>query len=769
MSRNTAGLFLLMALVFLAFGVCLFAADGSSAPVPLRRFALVAGSNNGGPGKVRLKYATSDAIAFASVMADLGGVKDADMILLVDPDLVSFKDGLRKVRRMVGESPGSDERRELIIYYSGHSDETGLILGPEILSYDELRRQIGEVKADVRVAVLDSCASGALTRTKGGVWRPAFLLDASSDMKGHAFLTSSSAEESAQESDRIGASFFTHYLISGLRGAADVTGDGLVTLNEAYAFAFQETLASTEKTQYGPQHPAYDINLTGSGDLVLTDLRNASAGLAVSEDVSGRMYVRDERGLLAVELNKLAGQRVDLGLEPGVYEVVLDRKDARYRSGARIIAGSRATLAFADFKAFTVDRTVPRGDDGAEIGNTGGGDEGEKRNVPDGVHFSFLPEVFGGLFASTTDRTVSFNLLIGSSANLNGFELGGLANTEAQTMSGFQAAGLANLVRGRVNGVQLAGLGNMGGETRYFQGAGILNYVTGSFEGYQSSGVGNVVMEGTSGAQTAGIFNYDRGDVTGVSVAGITTLIYGGLNGVQVSACYNMTMEDSVGAQVTGGFNYSRTFFTGVQFGGIGNYSRELSGVQIGIVNISDSVNGAQIGLVNIAGYVKGTQVGLFNYSRLMDGIPVGLITYEEAGLQVLETWYDTENALNVGIKLGSRYVYTLLAASFVPDSDPLEWSYGIGFGAHVPFGSFFLDADLACHSLHEGSSEWYVTRRGNVLGQARLTVGIPIFRFAVIAGVAADIYVPNLSTESDGTRTEHTHLLPRLFCGIQI
>ncbi len=768
MSRSTAGLLLLMAFVFFASGVCVFAADGSSAPVPLRRFALVAGSNNGGPRKVRLKYATSDAIAFASVMGELGGVKDSDMILLVDPDLVSFKAGLRKVRRMVGESMGNDERRELVIYYSGHSDETGLILGPETLSYDELRRQIGEVQADVRVAVLDSCASGALTRTKGGVWRPAFLLDASSDMKGHAFLTSSSAEESAQESDRIGASFFTHYLISGLRGAADVTGDGLVTLNEAYAFAFQETLASTEKTQYGPQHPAYDINLTGSGDLVLTDLRNASAGLAVSEDVSGRMYVRDERGLLAVELNKLAGQRVDLGLEPGVYEVVLDKKDARFRSGARIVAGSRATLAFADFKAFSVDRTVPRGDDGAEAGNIGG-DDGVKRNAPEGVHFSFLPEVFDGLFASTADRTVSFNLLIGSSANLNGFELGGLANTEAQTMSGFQAAGLANLVRGRVDGVQLAGLGNMGGDTRFFQGAGVLNYVTGNFEGYQASGVGNIVMEGTSGAQTAGLFNYDRGDVTGFTMASVTCLVYGGLNGAQVSGCYNLTMEDSTGAQVTGGFNYSRTFFKGAQVGAIGNYSRELSGVQIGLINISDSVIGAQIGLVNIAGNVRGTQVGLFNYARLIDGVPVGLITYEEAGLQVLETWYDTENSLHAGIKLGSRYVYTLLTASFVPDSDPLEWSYGIGFGAHVPFGSFFLEADLACHSLHEGPSKWYVTQRGNVLGQARLAVGIPIFRFALIAGVAADIYLPDLSTESDGTRTESTHLLPRLFFGFQI
>ena len=43
-----------------------------------------------------------------------------------------------------------------------------------------------------------------------------------------AFLTSSAETESAQESDRIRASYFTHYLISGFRGAADLSGDGSI-------------------------------------------------------------------------------------------------------------------------------------------------------------------------------------------------------------------------------------------------------------------------------------------------------------------------------------------------------------------------------------------------------------------------------------------------------------------------------------------------------------------------------------------------------------
>src|SRR5690606_36167304 len=99
-------------------------------------------------------------------------------------------------------------RTELILYYSGHSDERGLLLGDARMSYALLRAQIEAVSADVRVIILDSCASGALTRHKGGAHVPGFLQDASTRVSGQAILTSSSADEAAQESDRLQASFF---------------------------------------------------------------------------------------------------------------------------------------------------------------------------------------------------------------------------------------------------------------------------------------------------------------------------------------------------------------------------------------------------------------------------------------------------------------------------------------------------------------------------------------------------------------------------------
>src|SRR5690606_40141662 len=106
----------------------------------------------------------------------------------------------------------------------GRSTDESLLWGGEQLDYLELRQALRALPADVVVAILDACASGAFTRMKGGALRPAFLPSTAAPIRGHAYLTSSAADEVAQESDRIGGSFFTHHLLAGLRGAADAKG-----------------------------------------------------------------------------------------------------------------------------------------------------------------------------------------------------------------------------------------------------------------------------------------------------------------------------------------------------------------------------------------------------------------------------------------------------------------------------------------------------------------------------------------------------------------
>jgi hypothetical protein len=327
-----------------------------------RRFVLAAGANSGGHERVTLRYAVSDAAQFGDVMVKMGGVEPADYLLLEDPNLLEVHGALDQMRRQVSTSLEDGGRTEVLFYYSGHADEEGLLLGEERLAYGQLREMMDEVPADVRITVLDACASGAITRIKGGQRRQAFLVDDSSDMQGYAFLTSSSADEAAQESDQIGSSFFTHYLVSGMRGAADVSGDGLVSLTEAYEFAFDETLASTTETRGGAQHPAYEIGLTGTGDVVMTDLREVSAALVLTEELNGRFYVRNTNRQLVVELFKPAGRTVELGLEPGSYSVYMTREEELFLGDSTLAEGDRVALVPTDFQMVERAPTTVRGE-----------------------------------------------------------------------------------------------------------------------------------------------------------------------------------------------------------------------------------------------------------------------------------------------------------------------------------------------------------------------------------------------------------------------
>lgn len=331
------------------------------APVHVRRFALVAGANDGGAGRVTLRFAVQDARSFADVLSELGGVAREDILLLEDPDVSTLLSTLSGFAPRM-QAAGEVDRVELVFYYSGHSDEEGLLLGNERLGYRELRSLVDGLPADVRIVVLDSCASGTLTRLKGGVRRAPFLIDASSKVKGHAFLTSSSEDEVAQESDRVGGSFFTHYLVSGLRGAADQSGDGKVTLNEAYHYAFQETLRRTERSAAGPQHASYDIRLVGTGDLVMTDLRAGAADLELAPSLRGRVLVRDADGTLLAEVRKIDGRARVLSVPPGDYRVHVEEEEGKVRGTAVALAhGGRAVVEPGALEEVELEPTVARG------------------------------------------------------------------------------------------------------------------------------------------------------------------------------------------------------------------------------------------------------------------------------------------------------------------------------------------------------------------------------------------------------------------------
>ncbi len=366
MSKKGLCTFLVL-FVIQGFALSVEQEDQNADPSVIQRFVVAVGANNGGEEREQLKYALSDAKSFLKVFHDLGGVTRENSLFLAEPDMKSLFTELGQFQAKIEESRPQYKRLEFFFYYSGHSDDKSILLGEERVSYEDLREVINSVDADVRIAILDSCSSGAFTRIKGGKKRQPFLLDTAYDMKGYAFMSSSSATEVSQESDYINGSFFTHYLVSGLRGAADVTQDGRVTLNEAYQFAFNETLSQTTKTLSGPQHPNTQIQLSGRGDVVLTDIRQSPALLVLLPDLVGNIFIHDKNNLLVVELTKPLGRRIELGLEEGKYRIINIIEGQVYESSVHLEKEKECMLDSEEFVETDKVYTTPRGDRDVKI------------------------------------------------------------------------------------------------------------------------------------------------------------------------------------------------------------------------------------------------------------------------------------------------------------------------------------------------------------------------------------------------------------------
>lgn len=441
----------------------------SFADEPVERFAVIVGANDGGGDRPQLKYAVKDADTIRGVFRSMGGLSSSGHVYLADPAADAVREAIAAVGGKAAQARAGGARVEFFFFYSGHADENGLLLSGEAIPYREVRSAVEGVDANVRVVILDACSSGAITRSKGGRRKPPFMVDESHHVTGHAFLTASAPDEAAQESDHIELSFFTHFLVSGLRGAADRSGDGKVTLTEAYQFAFDETLRRTENTVGGAQHPGYDIQLAGQGDLVLTDVRLHDAELAFDANIDGRLFVRDANGSLVAELFKPGGRSISLGLMPQRYEVSLAREGRFYVAEVTLQKGRVASLALGAFEE----------SEAAESAANSKGDSGPNYEYL-AVGFDLFPFVGTSSSASRDAvRHISFNLGGGYSAGIAGAELAAGVNINRDFMHGAQLAGGVNYVGETVKGVQVAGGVNfVGRRATGLQIAGGANYAT---------------------------------------------------------------------------------------------------------------------------------------------------------------------------------------------------------------------------------------------------------------------------------------------------
>jgi len=302
-------------------------------------YALLVGSNVGGPGQADLRYAESDTERVWEVLTSLGGYAHDRVERLLHPTAAQLVAALERVRERVATLSQRGEQSRFFFYYSGHARADGLNLVDSQLPLHELRARIEALPATLSIVVLDACQSGAFSRPKGASRATDFSFNSVERLNtaGIAVIASSNERELSQESDALHSSYFTHHWLVGLRGGGDHNHDGRVTLSEAYQYAYNHTLATTAETAVGEQHVTLETNLRGQDDVPLTQPAAARARLRVPAEVEGRVLVQTlPSWSVMAELDKPRGESVLLALPVGDYAVTLRRAEHVSRCSLRL-------------------------------------------------------------------------------------------------------------------------------------------------------------------------------------------------------------------------------------------------------------------------------------------------------------------------------------------------------------------------------------------------------------------------------------------------
>jgi hypothetical protein len=320
------------------------------------RYAVVAGTNEGAPGRPKLWFAEKDAERFHRALHELGGFDEERVVLVRGPRAGAFRDALATSEARIAAARARGERALLVVYFSGHAGPGGLEFGPDRVGYDELRAAMARSSADARVVIVDACEAGALTQVKGATASAAVdfpLPDAA--VEGTAFIASTALGEAAQESAQLGGSFFTHHLDVAMRGAGDADEDGQITLGEAFRYTAARTVSGTTATAQGPQHPTYDFRMSGRGDVVLADLRRAEAHLRLPADPGALYVLRGPREWLAEIQAGPAPLR--LAMPAGRFDVERRSRDGRARGEVTLARGEERVLPLLQPTRYEVARS----------------------------------------------------------------------------------------------------------------------------------------------------------------------------------------------------------------------------------------------------------------------------------------------------------------------------------------------------------------------------------------------------------------------------
>ena len=728
---------------------------GAASGVNMRHWAVIIGVDAYPPPFQSLKYAADDAKAIAQVFQDAGA-----NVTLMTPDSL-----IQPTKANVIEQLQRHAQLEavdlLTVYLSGHGEDingTGYFLPMDVtdpladsgLSLENLFAILNRANAKHRFVIVDAC------RVAPKEHFVAALSHYSEES--NIIFTACDINQWAPEVPRLKHGLFTYFLLKGLGGGYQDRG-----------------AAGSDGT----------VTVLGLLDYVTRGIENwhshLSEELRYPQQITPRVFYN--------------GKYISLLNNQGIDPTVIDNEGlpSQITNTIRQLAGN-------------LELSSPlKRNDGVTPPTPKGGD----LHVP--MTISLIPWISTVGFQDPNRNittNLSLNIIAGYHAKLDGLELGGILNIKGVEARGAQLAGVGNIVGGAVDGFQIAGgLNAAGRNVEGFQASGGLNAIGGDLNGFQVAGVANIAGRNVEGFQASTGFNVSGGTLDGFQVAVGGNLVGGDVEGVQATVGANLAARDLRAWQVAVGANFvgGNVRSEGLQTAVGPNIARNLegtqlsvaanialnqhqeanisyAGTQISMVNIAPGMIGTQIGLLNIAGHVSTAQVGLLNVSERMSGVPIGLISFVKDNPLHLQLWASDTEATNLGVRLGSRHVYSLLMVGSYPHGDLGRWSSGFGIGGHIPLGKrLFLNIDLITREVvytdKSREDTWWYDEH-TVLNKLRLAVGWERHKwFSVFGGVSLNFLVSDRWDTSDfGYGFDHVYreddmtvrVWPGFFAGVQ-
>ena len=211
-----------------------------------------------------LRYTDDDAYQFYAFLKSIegGALSDDQVKVLIDENathdniLAAMRDTYRQ----------ADENDVILFYFSGHGlpgaflpvDYDGSV---KALKHDEVHEALQLSRSRHKLVIADACHSGSIAARSGGADEKmlsdyyAALNNAKSST---ALMMSSKGEEISMEDGGLRSGVFSHYLIRGMKGEADANHDGIVSIQELFAYVHREVRGYTGNIQTPTLTGTYD-------------------------------------------------------------------------------------------------------------------------------------------------------------------------------------------------------------------------------------------------------------------------------------------------------------------------------------------------------------------------------------------------------------------------------------------------------------------------------------------------------------------------------